>query len=518
MLITDIKKALAANHLCGAELPGAEGQNCLALSPAGLSVIAAALRDVPGTSLIDIWAAEGWQNREFTVFYAFEAPGEPVAVIAVALPGNEATSVSQDFPVATYLERLVRDGFGTEFTGAFDTRRLALHEAYPDGFHPMPKSFQGKVPPGRAAQAYPFKHIEGEGVYQIPVGPVHAGIIEPGHFRFSVIGETIFNLEIRHFYKYRGLEKIAEGMTLAEGIRVAETISGDESAANACGYALAAERLSEAAAPRRAWQLRTVLLEMERVYSHLGDLAGMAVDVAYPLGAAPFFVLREEMLRWNARLTGSRFLKGIIVPGGLSRDISGNDLAAFAGYCLGFMPLLDKALKTIYGSAWVVDRFETTGVVKKEFIRPFNLSGPTARASGSVNDTRADHHYGLYGEIIPEVKTLEAGDVLARFQLKAAEIKESVRIILAAAALDTPGPVCVPCPDKSGCALALIESARGQSLHWIYAREGRIERYHARTASFCNWLAIEPAVLGNIVPDFPLINKSLNLSYAGNDL
>ncbi len=519
MLSEKIKEILKTNQFQATLLETKESQEYIGVSPEGLTAILAALKDIVEVYLIDLWAVEGWQGKGLSLCYAFAVPGEPVVVLAVNLPGREAVSVAASFPVAAYLERIVHDGFGIEFKGAFDTRRMSLHEAYPEDFHPMLKSFRGKdIPASGNALPYPFKEFDGEGIYQVPVGPVHAGIIEPGHFRFSVIGETIFNLEIRHFYKYRGLEKLAEGMPVEEAVRVAETISGDESAANACAYALAIERITGISAPRRAWKLRTLLLELERIYSHLGDLAGMAVDVAYPVGATPFFVLREEILRWNAELTGSRFLKGIFVPGGLSHELLPEKLAGFERYCAEFLPRLEKALETIFNSTWVIDRFETTGVVKKELTRPLSLSGPTARASGSLHDTRIDQPYGLYRELGLSTMSKSTGDVLARFQLKAEEIKESMRVIQTSLTISADGPILKSCPAKNGYALTLVESARGQSLHWVNVRDGRIDRYHVRTASFCNWLAIEHAVLGNIIPDFPLINKSLNLSYAGNDL
>jgi Ni,Fe-hydrogenase III large subunit len=301
-------------------------------------------------------------------------------------------------------------------------------------------------------------------------------------------------------------------------VKLAETVSGDESAANACAFAMAVERIAGTTLPRRAWGLRTLLLELERVYSHLGDLAGMSVDVAYPMGAAPFFFLREEILRWNAELTGSRFGKGFIVPGGCSHDIPQDYLEDLHEHTECFTARFDGALEGIYDSAWVIDRLETTGVISSSLVAPLNLTGPTARAAGARIDTRLDHAYGLYGELKPELMTAEAGDVLSRFQVKVAEIEDSLRLIRDAINQSEGGPVRVPCQPGDGHTLVLVEAARGQNLHWVYIKDGRIDRWKVRTASFCNWPAIEHAVIGNIVPDFPVINKSLNLSYAGNDL
>ncbi len=225
-----------------------------------------------------------------------------------------------------------------------------------------------------------FLDKNGEGVYQIPVGPVHAGIIEPGHFRFSVIGETIFNLEIRMFYKHRGIEKLAEGKTPEECVGIAETISGDESVANAVAFSLAIEKVCQANIPFRAGHLRTILLEMERIYSHLGDMAGMIVDVAFPRGASRFFILREEIFRQNALLTGSRFMKGIVRPGGLKKDISNQVLTGLVDYLAAFLPRFEDALEGVLASSSVVDRLETTGIIRPELVNPLNITGPAARA------------------------------------------------------------------------------------------------------------------------------------------
>jgi formate hydrogenlyase subunit 5 len=274
--------------------------------------------------LIGLFCAERLEpSSRFSLLYVFEKKTS-LLVLVRACDGT-STSIARKFPTANWFERECRDGFGIEFEGAFDTRRLFLHETYPENFHPLLKGVPNRpiTPKDHvdSLEEYPFRTVQGEGVYQVPVGPVHAGIIEPGHFRFSVIGETIFNLEIRMFYKHRGIEKLAEGKTPQECIPVAEAISGDESVANATAFCNAVEKISSIPVPDRAWYLRTVLLELERMYSHLGDQAGMLVDVAFPLGANQFSVLREDIFRMNAALTGSRFLRGMQKVGGLTRDI-----------------------------------------------------------------------------------------------------------------------------------------------------------------------------------------------------
>ena len=474
--------------------------------------------------LIGLFCLQNFNGHTgFTLLYVLEKRSySRIVIVERHLHEPYAASIAAFFPSASWFEREITDGFGVTFPDAFDKRHLFLHEVYPEGFHPLCKDFKNRTLKTRETihpdSEYAFKKMTGEGVYQIPVGPVHAGIIEPGHFRFSVIGETIFNLEIRMFYKHRGLEKLAEGKTPEQAICIAETISGDESVANAVAFAMAVENIRRAEIPKRAWQIRTILLEMERIYSHLGDMGGMIVDVAFPKGASHFFILREEIFRLNQTLTGSRFMKGIVWSGGLTIDIPPHAITELAHYLEDFTPRLKSALDIVNATSSVIDRLETTGVIKKDLINLLNLTGPAARASGEPIDNRLDHAYGIYPILELQKRIAEKGDVLSRFNIKAQEINDSVSIIRALISQLADGPVNVKMDKRDGWALTLVEAARGQNLHWLYLRNGVIERYKVRTASFCNWQAIEHAVLGNIVPDFPLINKSLNLSYAGTDL
>ena len=470
--------------------------------------------------IADLFAVENYRDDTgLTLFYVFEKKGYKEFLVIQRKAEGKAPSIAREFPAACWLERGVADGFGVEFDGSYDIRRLFLHEPYPDGFHPLRKSFHGgPVRLRKDAPDYQFKEVKGEGVYQIPVGPVHAGIIEPGHFRFSVIGENIFNLEVRMFWKHRGLEKLSEGRDLIDVLPVAEAVSGDETVANAWAYCLAVERLSGIEVPRRGDSLRVLYAELERIYSLLGDLAGMVTDVAYPAGASPFFILREEVLRWNERLAGSRFLRGAVTVGGAGHDVAAPDLRALSVYLEAFGPRLRDAVSRVLSFPSVRDRFESTGLVRKSLVRSLSLSGPIARASGVLSDARVDHPYGLYQKIPPALKVLESGDVYSRFYVKASTVEDSIRILLKVIKDMPSGSIRSTARIKDGSAIGVVESCRGQSIHWVYVKDGEIGRHRIRTASFFNWRAIEHAVLGNIVPDFPLINKSMNLSYAGTDL
>ncbi len=478
--------------------------------------------------LIGLFAVENFENKPgLTLMYVLERRGckNPV-ILQRSLNNCSAPSIGEHFPSAVWFEREIRDGFGIEFNNACDKRRLFLHEPYPLDFHPLRKCFRNQALTGIPVNAgskitYPFKTMTGEGVYQVLVGPVHAGIIEPGHFHFSVYGETVLNLEVRMFYKHRGIEKLAEGKTPLQGVTIAETISGDESVANATAYCLAVEKISGIQVPPRAWHMRTILLEMERIYSHLGDLAGMIVDVAFSAGASEFNTLREEIFRYNEIFTGSRFMKGMLCPGGLKKEVHANHLMTLLDYLDSFARRFSKSVDFVRRQDSVVDRLETTGVIRPELISPLNITGPAARASGKMIDTRLDHPYGIYPEIGIYYRTAEKGDVLCRFEVKVQEVMDSVYVLrkVIKGLSGFRGSEIRAEPDiKDGCALSLVEAPRGQTMYWVYIKNGVIDRYKIRTPSFCNWQAIEHAVINDIVPDFPLINKSLNLSYAGTDL
>ena len=516
----EVRKLLVPDSAASRLTPGCNGEYYLQVEEIEFGPLVTGLA-ARKCALIGLFCAEGlFPPARFSLLYVFEKKG--TILVLVRNTDGTATSVARLLPSASWFERECNDGFGIVFDGAFDERRLFLHETYPEGFHPLRKSVRNEPVAMRSSvnpdDEYPFREVHGEGIYQVPVGPVHAGIIEPGHFRFSVIGEKIFNLEIRMFYKHRGIEKLAEGKSPDGGARIAEAVSGDESVANATAYCCAVEKITGTTVPERAWYLRTILLELERIGSHLGDQAGMLVDIAFPLGANQFAVLREEVFRMNSTLTGSRFMRGMVVPGGVTQDIRKEQLEDLGLFVRQMKKRYRVGLKIVLSTTSVLDRFAPTGVIPKAILRPLNITGPAARASGGRMDVRINHPYGIYDRYAPVPKPLNDGDVLSRFTVKASEILDSLDLIERLLAAMPGGAVKADPIIRDGYALALVESARGQNLCWVWIRNGTIERYKVRTASFCNWLAIEHAVQGEIVPDFPLVNKSLNLSYSGTDL
>lgn len=471
--------------------------------------------------LVWIFCEREAKDGSFVLRYVFELT-EMRKYLVLVLNTRMPESLVEIYPAASRFERAITDGFGLQFAGSPDTRRLFLHEAYPDGFYPLKKSIKNApITPFTASDhttPYEFRTMEGTGVYQVPVGPVHAGIIEPGHFRFSVIGEDILNLEIRLGYLHRGIEKRAEGCSPEKGVRIAESVSGDESVANACCYAMAVEQILSVQVPPRAVWLRAYFLELERSWSLLSDLAGMVTDVAFSTAASRLLILRETVQRVCERLTGSRFLKGIIGIGGISHDIPDDLLVEVTDTLMKVRVDLEGILSWVLSVPSVIDRFSTTGVVREPLIDPLALSGPVARASGRALDVRSDHPYGLYETHPIPPLTRMTGDVLGRFALKGDEVLASLAYITELVRQIPKGPVQAEYEVCDGDALAAVESPRGRNLCYVRICDGSIDRFALSTASFCNWMALEHAVLGNIVPDFPVINKSMNLSYAGTDL
>jgi Ni,Fe-hydrogenase III large subunit/Ni,Fe-hydrogenase III component G len=462
-------------------------------------------------------------DRRFKIYAVLAPKGEDlfVTIIASLDPGSrQFDSLTPHINDADWYEREMQDLFGLVATGHPDSRPLILYGDWPTGFYPLRKDFslETRVPYTRSE--YPFTKVEGEGVYEIPVGPVHAGVIEPGHFRFSVAGEPIINLEIRMGYVHKGIEKLSERTPYHQGVFLAERISGDNTVAHSTAYCQAVEKLAGTLVPERAEYIRTVLLEMERLYNLFGDLSGIALDTAFSVPAANGYLLRERALNLNECLTGSRLLRSVNVLGGVRKDITSNDKvkiqASLVKLKLEFEDLVDLMLS----SPSMLDRVETTGVLKKEMAMGLNVVGPVARASGIDRDVRRDHPYAAYARLNFLVPKQTAGDVNARMRLKMDEVRESFSIVEQALDGMPAGPFRAEVGNipAGGTAFSLVESPRGELVHWIMAGKGMPFRHKIRDASFSNWLAMEQAVLGNIVPDVPLINKSFNLSYSGNDL
>ncbi len=430
-------------------------------------------------------------------------------------------SITIDIHQAHLYEREIRDLFGIIPEGHPDTRRFVFHSNWPENMYPLRKDFDGKHKPPFEKNNQEFLKIEGTGVFEIPVGPVHAGIIEPGHFRFSVAGEPIINLEAQLYFVHKGIEKLSEGTSIEKCFYISERISGDETFSNSLAFCQAIEKIAGVAAPQRASYSRVVFAEAERLISHLGDLSGICVDVAYGFAASQFRMLRGWMYRLVEELTGSRFLRSVNKPGGLRRDFISSNEKKILDMMITIRKELDDTVAIIKANSLFIDRVENTGVLKNSIAIDMNATGPAGRASGIKYDVRREFPYEMYGKTAFGVPEHNYGDVSCRINVKIEECYEAIKIITQAIEAMKAGEILSPVTEVKPYEFALgyTESPRGENIHWVMTGENNtIFRYKVRTPSFCNWPALCHAVKGNTVPDFPLINKSFNLSYAGNDL
>jgi Ni,Fe-hydrogenase III large subunit/Ni,Fe-hydrogenase III component G len=430
-------------------------------------------------------------------------------------------SLSRDIHSANYFEREIHEMFGLEPEGHPDNRRLHLHdEVWPKGLFPLRKDFVLPAHVASDGSVYGFNRVIGEGIFEVPVGPVHAGIIGPGHFRFSAAGEPIVNLEIRLGFTHRGVEKAFEHRTLDDAVRLAECVAGDTAFAHSWAFCQAVEKVSSLKVPARALYERAICLELERLYNHFADIGGIAVDVGFSFAAQFASVLKEKILRLNHRLTGSRYLKGVNRIGGMRRVFSRQDIHILLCEILSISQEHRELKQMLLTSVSFLDRVDETGVLRQKTARDLGVVGPAARASGIALDLRKVFP-DVYAGSDFRMMTQERGDVLSRLRVRMEEVDESARLIIyfADRLADTGGSPAahLPCV-ASGCALGAVEAWRGPVLYWVKVADGQIDRCKVVDPSFHNWPGLSFAVLGNIIPDFPVCNKSFDLSYAGNDL
>ena len=482
-----------------------------------------------GARLVGLWASdERDRGRGFQLRVALQ-DDEGLTLLVHGLPegGSQYPDLSAIFPGANRMQRAAFDLVGIA-SESEDQRSWLRHAAWPADVFPLRRD----LGVGDAAQAwpleqedYPFVRVQGDGVHEIPVGPVHAGIIEPGHFRFQIVGEKVLRLEERLGYVHKGIEKRFESMALQDGFRLAGRISGDSTVAFAWAYAQAVEAMAEVPAPARAVWLRALLLERERIANHLGDLGYLGNDGGFAFGLAQFSRLRENVLRANLAAFGHRLLMDVVVPGGVARDLAWEHVHAMRDEAERVTREI-AALRAIYDDhAGLQDRFRGCGRVSTELATQLGLLGLAARASGIARDVRCDFPCAPYDALGVVLAMADGGDVAARVSVRFDEALESARLIIAitAALLDPPasGDVAVAIGDVPVDRLAIgyVEGWRGPVLVALESgRDGAIRRCHPHDPSWSNWPVIEHAVIGNIVPDFPLINKSFNLSYSGQDL
>lgn len=464
----------------------------VAVGPAVWLLVAERLAE-GAITLLSLWGETG------QVHMALLGDGA-VGVVSLACPEGRYPSVSALHAPALRLERALRDLYGIEPVGLPDVRPWLDHGVEPT--------------------AYAFLPVEGEALHQIPVGPVHAGIIEPGHFRFTCDGETVVRLEERLGYVHKGVDALMAGATLARAARLAGRVSGDSTVAYAIAFARAVEAALEVVPPARAVMLRAVMAELERIANHLGDVGAICNDASFSIMLAHCGVLRERALRAADACFGHRLMMDCVVPGGVTTDLTGEGAGALRRLVTEVRARLAPLVALYDNTASLQDRTVTTGIVQAELARRFGAGGHVGRASGRDFDCRRDVGYAPYDTLTFRVPTRVEGDVNARVWIRMEEITQSLTLIEQCLERLPEGEVAVSvAPRGSGEGMALAEAFRGDVLAWVrIGADGTVARCHLRDASWFQWPLLEAAIEGNIVADFPLCNKSFNCSYSGHDL
>jgi Ni,Fe-hydrogenase III large subunit len=446
-------------------------------------------------TLLGLWGEPGRVHMA-----VLQVDASTIDLLSLDCPDNTYPSIGAMHASAIRLERAARDLFGMEPIGLPDTRPWLAHGANPT--------------------AYPFLPVEGESLHQIAVGPVHAGIIEPGHFRFTADGETVVRLEQRLGYVHKGIEHLMHGATIEQAARIAGRTSGDSTVAYAFAFARAVETALGVEPPPRAIWLRGVMAELERIANHLGDFGAICNDASFSLMLAHCGMLRELVLRCAAKCFGHRLMMDCIVPGGVAIDLTQEGMSLIRSLVADVRSRFAPLIELYDATASLQDRTVGTGIVSADLVQQFGAGGHVGRASGRNFDARRSIGYPPYDQLHFEVPVRNEGDVNARAWIRIKEIEQSLSMIQQMLdrlpAGETRSPL-EPAGPREG--MALVEAFRGDVLVWLRTDAmGRIDRCHLRDASWFQWPLLEAAIEGNIVADFPLCNKSFNCSYSGHDL
>ncbi len=474
-----------------------------------------------GGRLIALWAAD--TGRSPSVHALFVFAGRLLwLTLPVKGPEPEYPDLSDLFPSASRMQRAGFDLVGVRARGDdVDKRRWLRHGAWPVNEFPLRRGFDAERRFDPVSDDYPFVRVEGDGVHEIPVGPVHAGTIEPGHFRFSIVGERVLRLEERLGYAHKGIEKRFESLGVHDGFKLAGRISGDSTVAYAWAYAMAAEAAAGLTPPERALWLRALWLERERIANHLGDLGHIGNDAGLGFALAQFSRLKEDWLRSNQYVFGHRYLMDRIVPGGAAVDLGEDGRIRMRDDILRLRVELARLRSIFEEHPGLQDRLVGTGRVTRELGERLGMTGMAARASGMPLDARVLFPCAPYDVLQPNIVVHEAGDVAARVAVRFDEVVESLDLCGKILDLMPDGNIVTlfPTPDEGAAGLGYVEGWRGDVLVVLEAGgNGGLRRVHPHDPSWRNWPVVEHAIMGNIVPDFPLINKSFNLSYSGQDL
>ena len=458
-----------------------------------------------------------WSDGEAVhLALAAQATGN-LLVISLPCPQRRFPSVARTHAPALRLERAIRDLHGLEADGCPDERAWLDHGRW--GLrHPL----GDRETDGATGDVYAFLTTEGPPQHQIPVGPVHAGIIEPGHFRFTANGETVVRLEERLGYVHKGIDRLLIGAPIARGARLAGRVSGDSTVAYALAFARAVEAAQGSEPPVRAIWLRALMAELERLANHLGDIGAVCNDASFSLIHAYCGILREQVLRVAHTCFGHRLMMDCVVPGGVSADLDSDGVAGLRTLLRTIRRRFPALVELYDNTASLQNRTVTTGVLSADLARGYGAGGFVGRASGRAFDARKSPGYAPYTTLVFDVPTKSAGDVDARVWVRIEEVRQSLALI--EQILDRlPADAVMSGPtddgDSGGEGLALVEGFRGDVLAWVrLGAGGSIAACHLRDPSWFQWPLLEAAIDGNIVADFPLCNKSFNCSYSGHDL
>lgn len=463
----------------------------------------------------------GW----FRILYVFGVPKENIFLTPYIVLENKEDfpSITRDIHEASGYERKIKTFFGLSPSGHPHIQKILLHENWPDTVFPLRKDFNWQTRPAEAHGVYESQKVEGEGIYEIPVGPVHAGIIEPGHFRFSVAGEKIMLLKPKLGYTHKGSEKLFEVLPMEEKVRLSERISGDTSFTHSMAFCQAIENLADIEIPERAKYLRVIFSELERLANHINDIGFIMLDTGYNFGGSNCARLREVVMQWNERLTGKRFLRGVNTIGGVIRDIERKTARELLETLKKLYQDFSEVIKVSQNSSSLINRLSGTGKVDKQTAADHGLIGVAGRAIGLKQDARIDHPYAAYNKFKFNIALEKTGDVLARWTIRIKEIHSSIQI-LEQAILGIPSDKGLNSDKKimlrkKSHSIGIAEGWRGSIVYLVVTdSSGQVTRVDVRDPSFINWTILEHSVNKDIIPDFPLINKSFNLSYSGNDL
>jgi Ni,Fe-hydrogenase III large subunit len=479
------------------------------IAPQAWSGVAGELASGRAT-LLGLWADTAAVHMAVT-----ETVGRDITVVSVECADGRFPSVGAMHPPAIRLERTIHSLYGLKPIGAADTRPwLDL------GFWGVRYPLGAATSRPSDASGYTFLPVEGEGLHQIPVGPVHAGIIEPGHFRFTANGETVVRLEQRLGYVHKGIESLMRGATLDKAARLASHTSGDSTVAYALAFAHAVEAALGIAVPPRANYLRALMAELERLANHFGDIGAICNDASFSLMHAQCGILRERVLRAADACFGHRLMMDTIIPGGVARNLTADGTANLGITLAEIQRRLPRIVELYDNTASLQDRTAKTGIVRAELAQQFGAGGYVGRASGRNFDARRAPGYAPYDELQFEVPVLSGGDVNARIWVRIREVEQSLALIDQMLRRLPGGAIAAPLAVGAGIAegCSLVEGFRGDILAWVRLDADRVMRCHLRDPSWFQWPLLEAAIEGNIVADFPLCNKSFNCSYSGHDL